>query len=128
MQPLNVLIVEDEALVALLVEDAVADAGHRVVRVASNVQDAMAAAASETFDFAVLDLNLNGQMAHAIPVMLKRLGRPFLFVTGYGAEGVLREFSDVPVVSKPFRSEDVIAAIRSVTDGIAASRTLPTTA
>lgn len=107
MTSLRVLIVEDEALVSLAIEHAVETAGHIVARTASNIKDAMAAAASDDFDVALLDLNLNGQRAHAVPVTLTARGKPFGFVTGYGDAGVLEPFAHAPLVAKPFRARDI---------------------
>lgn len=104
---LRVLVIEDEVAVALLIEDAVEALGHVVVRTVTNIRDAMAAAASEQFDVALLDLNLNGQKAHALPITLKARGKPFGFITGYGDVGVLNMFSDAPLIAKPFRDEDI---------------------
>ena len=102
MRPLRVLVVEDEALVAFLIQDAIEESGHVVAATASNIKDALAAAARGDFDVALLDLNLNGQKAHALPITLGARGKPFAFVTGYGEDGVLSGFLDAPVVRKPF--------------------------
>ena len=111
MTSLRVLVVEDEAPVALMIEDAVEASGHVVARTATNIKDAMAAATSDDFDVALLDLNLNGQRAHALPVTLTARGKPFGFVTGYGEAGLLRPFADAPLVAKPFRARDIGAML-----------------
>ena len=105
--PLRVLVVEDEVAIALLIEDAVASLGHSVAHTATNIKDAMAVATAGDFDVALLDLNLNGQKAHALPVALTARGKPFGFITGYGGGGVLGPFADVPIVAKPFRDRDI---------------------
>ncbi|MDT7933867.1 MAG: response regulator [Sphingomonadaceae bacterium] len=115
---MRVLVVEDEALVAMLVEDAVREAGCTVALTASNIQDAVAAAATDGFDVALLDMNLNGQKAHALPVLLKARGKPFAFVTGYGESGVLDEFRAVPIVTKPFRVDDIVGALEALRRGL----------
>jgi DNA-binding response OmpR family regulator len=112
LKSLDVLVVEDDALIAMLVEDAVAAAGHRVACSAATIQDAMQAASTADFDLALLDVNLGGQKSHALPVILSRRGKPFIFVTGYGAGGVLDQYRSAPVVNKPFEYEDIAAAIR----------------
>lgn len=101
------LIVEDEFAIATLIEDAVLESGHEVVRIATNIKDAMAAAATDNFDVALLDINLNGQKAHALPVVLTGRKKLFAFVTGYGETGVLQRFAEAPVVTKPFRTYDI---------------------
>ena len=111
---MRVLIVEDEALVAMMVEDAVESAGHDIAAVVSNITDAVAAVVRGDFDVALLDMNLHGQKAHALPVTLKARGTPFAFVTGYSQSGILDKFADAPVVTKPFRFEDIAKALTSL--------------
>lgn len=111
MSALRVLIVEDEIPAAMLVEDAVEAAGHVVAALATNINAAMAAASTGQFDVALLDVNLHGQKAHALPVILQRRGKPFAFVTGYGEAGILGEFADAPVIHKPFGAEEILAVL-----------------
>lgn len=108
MSGLRVLIVEDEAPIAFLVEDAVEQGGHIVAETATNITDAMRAAAGDHFDVALLDVNLNGQKAHALPVLLSNRRKPFAFVTGYGHAGIMERFADAPLVRKPFRSSSLL--------------------
>ncbi|MDQ4419189.1 response regulator [Sphingobium sp. DEHP117] len=105
------MIVEDEAVIAMLVEDAVEAAGHSVVAQASNISDAMVTAAKADFDVALLDLNLNGQKAHGVAMVIESRGKRFAFVTGYGDDGVLAKFAHAPVLSKPFSFGDVAAIL-----------------
>jgi CheY-like chemotaxis protein len=114
VRPLRVLIVEDEAPIAFLVEDAVGISGHVVAAIATNLKDALSAVARGDFDVALLDMNLNGQKAHALPVTLSALNKPFAFVTGYGEAGILERFADAPVVTKPFRLEAVADALSTL--------------
>ncbi|MFA9199603.1 MAG: response regulator [Cypionkella sp.] len=111
MTALRILIVEDEALIAFMLEDAVTEAGHVVAATIGNITDAMAFAVSGEFDAALLDMNLNGQKAHALPVTLTARGKPFAFVTGYGDAGVLEQFADAPLVRKPFQASEVVEAL-----------------
>lgn len=108
---MRVLIVEDEALIAMMIEDAVEVAGHEVAGVATNITDALTAVATGVFDVALLDMNLNGQKGHPLPVTARARGKPFAFVTGYGQAGVLAQFAEAPMVIKPFRYEDIAAAL-----------------
>lgn len=115
---MKVLIVEDEPLVAMLIEEAVMEAGHEIIGVLGTMRDALAAIASLEFDAALLDMNLGGQMANPLPVALSARGKPFAFVTGYGAEGVLPQFRHVPLVSKPFTASEIAAALALLERGL----------
>lgn len=114
MTALRVLIVEDEAPVAFLVEDAVEEGGHIIAETVTNITDAMHAVAQDHFDVALLDMNLNGQKAHALPVTLSARKKPFAFVTGYGHAGILEMFADIPLVRKPFRTEHILDALKEL--------------
>jgi CheY-like chemotaxis protein len=113
----RVLVVEDESLIAMLIEDTLYDLDCTVVAVASNLQDALEKASSMDFDVAILDVNLNGSPAFPIAERLVRRQIPFIFSTGYGLSGVPEAFGTVPVLAKPFRGGDVgralAAAIKS---------------
>jgi CheY-like chemotaxis protein len=111
MTALRVLVVEDEALIAMFIEDIVEQSGHVVAARASNIGEALRLAGTADFDVALLDLNLGGQRAHAVPVVLAARGKPFAFVTGYGEAGVLTSF-DAPLVGKPFEPAHIEAVLR----------------
>jgi CheY-like chemotaxis protein len=96
-----VLLVEDEALVAMLMRDILAELGFSVVGPYSRLADAAAAVKTNGFDAAVLDINLDGQSVYAIADVLAERGIPFVFVTGYGAESIDARFATVPVLQKP---------------------------
>lgn len=102
--PKRILVVEDEMMVAMLVEDMLTDLGHTVVALASRMDRAVEYAERGEFDLAILDLNLNGEKSYPVAEALRARKVPFLFATGYG-EGVLPEiFRDVPTLQKPFVS------------------------
>lgn len=99
---LKVLLVEDEALIAMMAQDMIEGLGHEVVHIASTLKDALDANGTCEFDCALLDVNLNGDSSMPVAVALKARGRPFAFTTGYGAGGVDGEHHDVPILSKPY--------------------------
>ncbi|MGJ0505011.1 MAG: response regulator [Methylocystis sp.] len=107
----RILIVEDEAVIAMALEMFLEELGARVVATAGNIQDALNKATTEEFDLAFLDINLNGQKAHVLPGVLERRHKPFAFVTGYGEQGVLDAHADAPVVTKPFSRASISAAL-----------------
>lgn len=112
-RPLKILIVEDEALVAMLLEDIVADMGHRVVAIAGQLARAIEQARTLDIDLAILDLNLDGQRTDALASILSARAIPFVFATGYGAAGVSPEWAHAPVVQKPFQPRELEDAIKS---------------
>jgi CheY-like chemotaxis protein len=107
----RVLVVEDEMVVAMLVEDMIADLGYEVAGVVSRVDDAMALIDTDGFDVAVLDVHLNGRLIFPFADALAERHIPFLFATGYGERGIPREHSSCPVIQKPFRAEDLKRAL-----------------
>lgn len=114
LQGLTILVVEDEALVSMLIETMLADLGCRTVWYASGVGEALELLRQRTPDAAVLDLNLAGEPVYPIADRLARAGVPFIFATGYGREGLAPEWSETPVVQKPFERRDLAAALATV--------------
>ncbi|HZG09641.1 MAG TPA: response regulator [Allosphingosinicella sp.] len=108
---LRVLLVEDEAIIAMTAEDMLEELGCTVSASASSFADALAAAEGAAFDLALLDINLNGVESLPVAALLREKGRPFVFTTGYGAAGLGREYADVPLVTKPYQLGDLEAAI-----------------
>lgn len=107
----RVLVVEDESLVAMLIEDMLSDMGYEVVAVAARIDQALDLARSVVADLAILDLNLAGQRTDAVAEVLRARGIPFMFATGYGAAGVAQEWSHAPVVQKPFQEAELSRAL-----------------
>lgn len=107
----KVLIVEDEALVAMLVEDMLTDAGHAVVAIAHRLDTGLAAVEKGGIDMAVLDVNLNGEKSFPIAAVLASKGIPFVFATGYGVAGIDQDFAHVPALTKPFDEAKLAAAL-----------------
>ena len=83
----RVMVVEDEMLIALLVEDMLEDAGCIVVGPFACVSDALAAAKTEVVDLALLDVNVAGEKVFPVAHALEARGVPFLLLTGYGESG-----------------------------------------
>ena len=118
---LRVLVVEDEALIAMLIEDALEGLGCTLLAVASTLKEALEMAASLDIDLAILDVNLNGQPVFPVAEVLSARGVPFVFSTGYGAAGVSDAFGTAPVLSKPFVQSDVALALAAARRGSAAT-------
>lgn len=108
------LIVEDEALVLMMLEDILGEFDHEIVASFARLEDALPFAQEESFDFAVLDLNLNGKSSLPIAEVLQRRGVPFLFATGYGASPLGEQFTGVPTVTKPYVRNDIAQALEQI--------------
>jgi len=110
-EPFRLLLVEDEALIALMLEDMVEGMGCAVTALAPRVALGVAMADTGQFDVAILDVNVAGENVEPVAERLAARGVPFIFATGYGEAGVPLRYRDRPVVAKPFRSEQLEAAI-----------------
>ncbi|MBN9320332.1 MAG: response regulator [Caulobacterales bacterium] len=115
---LRVLVVEDEALVAMLVEDMLTDLGCTVVGPLADLDEALAIVGDAEIDCAVLDVNLGGKPIFPVADALKARGVPFAFASGYGEAGVREDHRSAPVLQKPFREADLARAL----DVLAAAR------
>ena len=97
----RVFIAEDEFLLAYVLEEDLRANGYAVVGPFTRLQDACEAAARESFDLAVLDINMNGEMAYPIADTLIARGIPFIFLSGYGRLTLPERLKGVPCVPKP---------------------------
>ena len=104
---LRILVVEDEAAISLLLEDMLLDFGCEVVGPAGRLAAALDLAVSETFDLAILDVNVAGEPIYPVAEALERRNVPFVFSTGYGSAGIKDVYRDRPVVQKPFAQNDL---------------------
>lgn len=107
----KVLLVEDESLIVMLIEDALADLGCEIAGVASRFDDAITMAGALAFDLAVLDVNLDGLRTFPIAETIRSRGIPFVFATGYGATSVPDHLKSVPVLQKPFAAGELAQAL-----------------
>ena len=105
--PRRILVVEDEMLIGMLLEDMLTDMGYVVVGLVSRVNEALAAVQRETFDFAILDVHLNGQAVFPVAEALIERGIPFVFATGYGERGLPDQYRSRPILQKPFARDDL---------------------
>ncbi len=113
MKPLRVLLVEDEGLVAMMLEDLLEDLGCEVAGSLASVAAALAwIEAGGAADMALLDVNLSGETVFPVAEALKARGVPFAFATGYDADHDPR-FRDAPLLGKPIRQERLEALLRN---------------
>ena len=107
----RVLLVEDEAMIAMLVEDMLEDLGRDLAAVATRLEEALALSRSEAFDLAILDLNLGGVLTYPVADALRDRGVPFIFATGYGSSGLKDTYTDLPTLQKTYTQEALGHAI-----------------
>ena len=106
----RVLVVEDELMIRMLLEGMLTDLGHTVAAEAGGIDEAVALAKKETFDVAVLDVNLNGHPVTPVVEILVERGVPFLFASGYGLRGVPEAYRAIPTLQKPFQADALAQA------------------
>jgi len=112
LEDLHILVVEDEAIIAMLIEDTLLDIGCKSVEVAPSIEKALELLSERKPDFAILDLNLHGSRSYPVADVLKTQGRPFVFLSGYGAKGLEGAYRNSPVLQKPFQQMDLEAALK----------------
>jgi CheY-like chemotaxis protein len=113
----RVLIVEDEAIVCMLIEQLVEDFGCEVSATAARVPIGAELARDADIDLAVLDMNLAGQPIDPVVEVLIERGVPFVFATGYGEGGLSPAWRGRPVVTKPFMPAQLRAAMLRALEG-----------
>jgi DNA-binding response OmpR family regulator len=118
----RILVVEDEAMISMLLEDMVLDCGGEIVGPAAKFDDALELARKAEFGVAVLDLNLNGTLSYPIAEVIRERGIPVIFATGYGTDGLPGRFGDCPTLQKPFSQQDFAEAVAAACRESAASR------
>jgi CheY-like chemotaxis protein len=112
--PGDVLIVEDDPIIALDFEDTLLGFGVKRVRTAGSVAKALEMIAGCAPDFALLDVGLVREKSFAIAERLEALKIPFVFVTGYGAPGTFpAAFAHKPTLPKPYSSDALRALLTS---------------
>jgi CheY-like chemotaxis protein len=110
----SILVVEDETIIAFLIEDMLAELGfHDVLHVAS-VPEAMALSRARLPDVAVLDVNVGNTPVYPVAERLAAAHIPFVFASGYGNAGIPAQWKSVPTIQKPFERVTLAAAIGSI--------------
>lgn len=110
----RILVVEDEMLILMMIESMLADLGCECVTTAANVAQALALIEGQSFDAALLDMNLNGANSRPVAEALAARGVPFFFCTGYGGHHKMAGYEDRAILKKPFMFEDLTALLRGL--------------
>jgi len=111
---LRILVVEDEMMIAMMLEDMLADLGHKVAGIAMRLPQAMNLAKDVEADIAILDINLDGRKSFPAAEVLRQRGVKLIFASGYGSAGLEAPFLEEVIVKKPFEANDIRAALRRV--------------
>jgi CheY-like chemotaxis protein len=110
--PNDVLVVEDDPIIALDCEDTLLGFGVKTVRVAGSVAKALAMIAERPPDFALLDVSLIREKSFAVAERLEDLKIPYAFVTGYGADAILpAAFTAKPRLPKPYSTDALLVLL-----------------
>lgn len=106
-KPRRILVVEDEMLVAMLIEDMLTQLGHTVVGPVAHLEPALKAAEHEAVDAALLDVNLDGRSVYPVAEVLRARAIPLAFVTGYDSDSLTPPWDEAPILEKPFQCADL---------------------
>jgi len=108
----NVIVIEDEPLIALDIEFAAQDAGCNVTGIARTIDEAFQMLETSECDGAILDANLNGQSAKPLMDHFERTNMPYIIVSGYSRDQLDFVTDDVVLVGKPFSTMELTETIR----------------
>lgn len=109
----QILIVEDEPMIALDVEQMLLDSGFAIMGIAGTLDKALDLVGRGGFDAAIVDANLGGVDAAPVAAALRARGVPFVATSGHSPEQ-LPAFGAVPFIEKPCRPEQLLEALNSV--------------
>jgi CheY-like chemotaxis protein len=110
---LKVLLVEDEPIVAMMVEDMLDELGCALAGTAASIDEGLTMAEAGGFDIALLDVNLNGRRSDPIAEILARAGTPYVYATGYGAAAV-QAGCGARVLQKPYTIDQLAEALAEI--------------
>jgi len=120
----RILVVEDEMLVLMNVEMVLEDLGCTAISAAGSVAEGLSLLAQQSFDAAILDVNLGEQKSYPVADKLTERGIPFVFSTGNGNHGDRSDLDDRPMLKKPYLTEGLI----TVFEQLIADMPMPTAA
>jgi len=112
----RVLVVEDEALIAAMVEEMLVELGVVVVGPAATIERGLALAADEKLDAALLDVNIRAARVDPVAAVLSSRGIPVVFATGYGQSAFDRS-TGAPILEKPYTQEKLASALSEAVGG-----------
>jgi CheY-like chemotaxis protein len=98
----SVFLVEDEAMIRMMVADMLEELGHTVAAEAGRIEQAIELATSSEFDLAILDMNLAGNLTFPVAEIIRARDLPVIFASGYGHLAAPEEYRGYPWLQKPF--------------------------
>jgi CheY-like chemotaxis protein len=107
----RILVVEDEALIAIMLAEMLGDLGARVIGPACTVAAGLSLAEAEVLDAAVLDINVGGERVDVIAELLVKRGVPIVFATGY-ATAPPNGGRASHIISKPYTQDSLAHGLR----------------
>ena len=110
----TLIVVEDEPLIAMMIEEMVANGGWQPIGLALNEREALALIGTCRPDAALLDVILGTSTSMAVAATCRELHIPIIFVTGLDAKELPLECGEAPVLEKPFSSDELIRALESL--------------
>jgi len=113
----SILIVEDEPLIAMMLEDFLESLGHSVAATCDTVREALTEVDKGGFDLAILDVNLKGENVWPVATRLREQGVPFVIASGGHVDPPPAEFASVPLIEKPYTVDRVTPAIDAACAG-----------
>jgi CheY-like chemotaxis protein len=115
----SVFLVEDEVMIRMMVADMLEELGYSVAAEAGEISEAIRLAETTEFDIAILDVNVNGKVISPVADVIQARNRPFVFATGYGAQGLPEMYRDRPTLQKPFQMETLAQVLATTLKGVA---------
>jgi CheY-like chemotaxis protein len=116
MRQAAIFLLEDEALIRMMIAGMLEELGHSVVAEAGNIHDGERLAQTAAFDLALLDINVGGDNIVPVAEIVEKRGLPSLFITGYAESGLPEPFREWPILRKPFAITKLGDAIKAVLD------------
>ncbi len=113
----TILIVEDEPLIAMMLEDFLDSLGHTVKGICESVAEAREAVEQGGFDLAILDVNLKGENIWAVASEMRARGIPFVIASGGHVDPPPAEFANVPMIDKPYTIDRITPAMEDAIAG-----------
>src|SRR5215831_10952807 len=110
----RVLILEDEAMIAGLIQSILSAGGWSVVGPVASLERALETIDRGRLDAALLDVRINGRDVYAVADVLIRRGIPFVFVSGFTRKQMPPRFRDCAYITKPFTPDAILALLDEV--------------